>query len=681
MSVIENVLSTLNPYQEKAVYDDSSVLLLNAHVGSGKTMVLVSKVIYLANIKKIPLNKMVVLTFTNKAANEIKERLVSVDPTIKDEDMPYFGTFHSIAAKLLTNNLPIEELGYKKGYTIMDTDELLETASRLIFENHLNIKFKNKLYSRIEAVRSGKNSFGNMRQVDDIEKLWDLLVKEKLQQNKMDFNDLIENAITLLNKYPFQFEWIIIDEFQDSNHQQMDLISVLTTQHTKLFAVGDPNQIIYTWRGSQKDLFERFKLTYNAQEMTLPLNYRSTTTILDVAKAFLLNENELTGNRGLGSEVIIKNHYNSFNEAIYIAEKIKALYESGVPYKEIAILYRLQKQASPIEDVFIKEEIPYETSQKKTLKDIPVLYWFVGLLKASVNLDDKNNLYAVLKNQVFGESLTISQIRNILQADSEEQSILFEKIKGFQSWVYEHSVRDANALYGYFNLDAFISPTSSDYEENKSYITDLLMNINMHIEIIGLSLLEGLIEYLNSSALFGMHIIKDYIHLEENSVKLMTLHSCKGLEFKYVFIIGVNNGLLPFSKKDKDEYDEEKRLFYVGLTRAKDQLELSYYTNPDHYNTQSGPSEFITCLPEHLIVGDVNGNKSMDVDLIAMKRTIVENEKSIRSTSTQIPVRKAIHEKFGEGIIEKEEGDSITIVFEGYGSMTFSKTFTKLEYV
>ncbi|MER1985962.1 MAG: ATP-dependent helicase [Solibacillus sp.] len=685
MNKTEGILSVLNSYQEKAVYDESPVLLLNAHVGSGKTTVLISKILYLAHVKQVPLNKMVVLTFTNKAANEIKERLIKVDTTIKDEDMPYFGTFHSIAAKLLTNKLPIEELGYKKGFSIMDTDELLETADRLIFENRLNIKYRNNLYSRIETVRKGKSTFDSSRQIDDIERLWSLFEEEKLSQNKMDFSDLIDNAIELLNRYPHQFDWIIIDEFQDSNQQQMDLISTFSTENTQLFAVGDPNQIIYTWRGSQKDLFEQFKLTHNANEMTLPINYRSTTTILEVAKAFLLNNNELQGNREIGNEVIVKNHYNSFNEGLYLAEKIKQLHNDGVEYKDIAIFYRLQKQATPIEEVFMNENIPFEVSQKKTLKDIPILYWFVNVLRVSINLDDRNSLFSVLKNATFGENLTMSEIRDILQDDSNGKSILLEKIKGFQTWIYEDSVITADDIYNYFNMDMYILPTSSDYEQNKKFVMDFLMNINIYLEISGLKLLEGLREYLNSSALFGMQVIKDYIHLEENSVKLMTLHSCKGLEFKYVFIIGVNTGLLPFNKKSKDEQDEEKRLFYVGLTRAKDQLEISYYTNPEHYNTKSGPSEFIKCLPQNLITGDYVGNKS-EVDLVAIKRAVIEDqnlksvEEIVLNNDSNITVKKAIHEKFGEGIIEKEEGDSITINFEGYGSMTLSKMFTKLEY-
>ena len=529
MKTLEEIFKKLNEYQKEAVIDESPATLVNANVGSGKTTVLISKVFYQHFHKGIDFRDMVVLTFTNKAAAEIKKRIMDADANIKHEDMPYFGTFHSVALKMLKTILPVAHLGYTTDFTVMDPDELFEMAVELIVENGFKIKYKNKLNKRFEGLKAGSAAYASMKYNDDIEALWDAVCMEKKKQNKMDFDDLIMHAKQLLERVTFSPKWIIIDEFQDCDENQLEFIKALMCEETKIFAVGDPNQIIYTWRGSKRNIFGEFKKEYAARELTLPVNYRSSTTILEAAKCFLSAGTELLGTREIGRPITVLNHYDPFNEADYLADKIGKLHESGVCYKDITVFYRMQKQSKVIEEVFNRGGIPFEVSVRKTLTDIPVLRWYVNLLKASVNESDTSNLVSVLNDKTFGENLTKSKIKKIVHDKSDESSKLCNKIRGFES----RSLKPITAhdIYDYFNLDSYLSPTSISYEENKGYVLSLTDKILGYTTYKGCSIVEGIKEFINSSALYGADILKEDIHSTEDSVKLMTLHACKGLGF------------------------------------------------------------------------------------------------------------------------------------------------------
>jgi len=693
---LNQIFDKLNSYQKEAVLDDSPALLLNAHVGSGKTTVLIAKVLHLYLEENVDLEDMVVLTFTNKAANEIKERLINADSEhdIQDGDMPFFGTFHSVASRLLAHSLPVEELGYTKDFTIIDPDELVTMADRLIVENGYHIQYKNKLQYRLDDIRRGKILYGKMRNPDDIEELWEKIVIEKKAQNKMGFDDLIINATKLLRESTKKPKWIIVDEFQDSDSSQLEFIKAMCSPETKLFVVGDPNQIIYTWRGSDRNIFKIFKEEFYAKEMSLPINYRSSSTILDVAKQFLEDRSELEGVREPGNRITVKNHYNSFNEAQHIADQIKLLQSKGMKYKDIAVFYRIQRQSKALEEVLKREGIPFEVSRMRSLKDIPVLDWFVSLLKASVNRDDKNNIIAVLNSRQFGNALTHAQIKKLLNNKSELKSMLLEKMRGFISWCDNKTTENIHEMYNYFELDDYLSPTSSTYVENESLIIEFIESMKEHIKKTDLKLTKGIIDFLNSSALYGLNFLDDDMDIEEDSVKLMTLHACKGLEFKKVFIVGVNPGLLPMRANPKEEYEEEKRLFFVGITRVMDDLEISYQSHPDDYWVSEGPSQFIKMLPSHLIEQMEEVKNDKEVDLQAIRRKIIENKNRVienqgdtivtttaESQEDSTNEKRVKHEKYGEGLIESEDDDTITILFDGYGSKTFTRMFTTLEYL
>ena len=281
----------LNEYQKAAVLDESPVCLVRANVGSGKTTVLIEKIRYFHEKKGVPLERMTILTFTNKAADEIGQRL--------QESGNNIGTFHSVAFHLLQEELPLEELGYAKEFEVCLPEEELQLAEQLIAEQKLKIKYKNRLQKRLEEFYA-KGKTKDYK--DDFLKLAELLTKEKKRQNKMSYEDLLKNTVLLLKRHP-EFKrpaWIIIDEIQDCDERQLEMIQELKGPETRIFAVGDPNQVIYSWRGSVFNIFYRLKALYQAKELSLPVNYRSSGTILKAAARFQETGMALEGTREQG---------------------------------------------------------------------------------------------------------------------------------------------------------------------------------------------------------------------------------------------------------------------------------------------------------------------------------------------------------------------------------------------
>ncbi|AWK52169.1 DNA helicase UvrD [Clostridium beijerinckii] len=684
----EKQLERLNEYQREAVINESDACIVNANVGSGKTTVLISKIIYLHYEKNISYKDMIVLTFTNKAANEIKERLIDSDDSIQLEELEGFGTFHSVALYLLKNALTIEKLGYVKDFLVIEPKEELDIAMQIIQEEKLKIKYKNRLIKRLEQAMSiEKEEEKISRYDDDIFKLVQLLKEEKIKQNKMTFSDILLNANILLDYYKIEPKWIIIDEVQDSDKLQLDFIDKLKSESTKLFAVGDPNQVIYSWRGSSLNVVYTLKHKYDAKELSLPISYRSSSSILEAARCFQQSGNSLIGAREAGNKIVVKNQYNPFNEACYLVDKIKEIHKSGVPYKEIAIFYRLQNQSQVFEDVFLKNKIPFEVSMKKNIRDIPVLNWVIKLFRVCVNPNDFTSAIYVLSNKYYGERMTEKAARKIVKEQNIVKSELLEKMHKFLSECADFNKSDE--LYNYFEFDKYIKPTVATYKEDKESICTLLDIIMEYVKEKQMQFLSGLRDFINSSALYGVNILQKDINSDKDSVKLMTLHASKGLEFSYVFITGVNYGLIPLHTRDMEE-EEEQRLFFVGITRAKDYLELSYYTNPDYHRAASGESRYIHMIPQKLIQNDKV--KSESVNLQELKKQIQEAKAEGKKEETiivepvvevvdQVSIKQVSHKKYGTGKVLKEDDMMIEVEFDNYGIKEFIKAFSELEFL
>ena len=716
-------LQRLNEYQKAAVFDESNACLVNANVGSGKTTVLITKVMYLHCERQIPYRQMVVLTFTNKAADEIKERLLALEPDIPEEELWGFGTFHSVSLRMLKEQLPVEQLGYTKNFTVMDPDEEAELAEQLIVTYQLKIKYKNRLKKRLEQQKS--------KYKDDIETLKVLLQEAKKSQDKMTFDELLTNTCKLLKDDRESqdkieggtLSWIIVDEVQDSDEKQLALIDCLKSPNTHFFAVGDPNQVIYSWRGSAFHIFYQLKTKYQATELTLPVNYRSSKEILAVARCFMQQGGVLEGSRAeteSGEKIQIRKMYDPFQEADYLAGRIRELHEAGVPYREIAIFHRLQEQSAVFEQVFAREGIPFEVSLKKTVKDLPVLNWLLKVLRFAVNPRDLASGIAALTDKKYGDGMTVREaekelaflIEDSIGAESEKLNWIQETEKevsvgladcmiGFEKEYRDCASITAEEIWNYFSLDSYLHPTTAGYRENRALVRDFLQRMIAYQEEKKEKVLDGFREFLNLSSLYGIHILQKEIHNEDDSVKLMTLHASKGLEFSYVFITGVNYGLIPLQTKSFEEEEEEQRLFFVGITRAKEHLELSYYTNPGQYRAMPGPSRFLRMIPGKLVEGGESEKTDAAAHLQELKREILKKrqmEEDKRSSNSytekkkqqdpvlkmnrtdQRPPKKVKHSKYGYGVIISEDDIMIKVVFEDYGEKNLTKAFTALEY-
>jgi superfamily I DNA/RNA helicase len=522
----------LNKYQMEAVTLMDKHVILNAVVGSGKTTVLTHKIMYLNQIKEVPFEEMIVLTFTNKAANEIRERVSAFQDEI-GSDMKYFGTFHSVARTLLLESAEILEMGYTKEFDIIDNEKAAEMLVDIIERDKLKIKYKAKLMKRIEEFKKEKTLYGVMKNQDDIGELYQLYGLEKVKNNIMDFDDLIENCITILDE-PLNPKWIIVDEFQDTDIRQLQMIKRLGGVDTSIFVIGDPNQVIYSWRTGNDNIFNEFKNSFDAKEITLPINYRSSRTIIEAAKSLLKGSN-IEGIMGYGNPIIIRKHFDSFNEALHIARKIRELHDEGILYRDIGILYRRQAQGEVLADVLSRNEIPSKTIFKKPLP--------------------------------FEES------------------------------------------------------------EDNNYT--------------------------------------------EEGVNLLTLHASKGLEFSHVFIVGVNMGNIPLTTKRVEE-EEEVRLFFVGMTRAKNFLEISYVIKPGLPGMTSYPSPYLSMIPSNLVEREEEGKSSTLPELMELLRQDREFKREEEN------IKKVRHEKYGLGKVLFEDDSIIRVEFEGYGEKEFSKMFSPL---
>lgn len=708
-------LQRLNEYQKAAVFDESNACLVNANVGSGKTTVLITKVMYLHYEKQIPYEQMVVLTFTNKAADEIKERLYALEPEITEEQLWGFGTFHSVCLTMLKKMLPVENLGYTKEFMVMDPDEELGMAEQLILTYQLKIKYKNRLKKRLEQ----KNS----KYQDDIEKLKALLKEEKRRQDKMTFDELLENTCNLVKMSEQKMDdisWIIVDEVQDSDEKQLELIDCLKKPQTCFFAVGDPNQVIYSWRGSAFHIFYQLKTKYQATELTLPVNYRSSSEILAVARCFMQQGGTLQGGRESGDKIQIRNMYDPFQEADYLAGRIRELHASGLPYREIAIFYRLQNQSEIFEHVFEKEGIPFEVSLKKTVKDIPVLDWLIKVLRFSVNPKDKSSGIAVLADKKYGDGMSVkeaektinilsetrkTQIEILKSENAKSGSDICEKMLEFSKVYASKQVALPEDLWNYFSLENHLHPTTASYVEDRTCVMDFLERMTTYQKEQQKNVVEGFSEFLNMASLYGTNILKKEIHNENDTVKLMTLHASKGLEFSHVFITGVNYGLIPLQTKSFEEEEEEQRLFFVGITRAKEHLELSYYTSPGQYRAAPGPSRYLRMIPGNLIEGQEKDRESSATHLQDLKRQILAERAehielqeagkisggknpsantgtkniSVGNEAVTTQKRRVRHPKYGTGSVVREDDMMITVDFDDYGEKELMKMFGGLE--
>ncbi len=633
------LLAQLNPQQRQAVICTEGPLLVLAGAGSGKTRVLTYRIAYLI-AKGVAPQHILALTFTNKAAGEMRERVEQLlSATIR---LPWIGTFHSIFARLLRQQA--EKLGYTSAFTIYDEQDSRSVVREIL--EHLRISPKEYSPERIAALISrAKNAMISWQEftrkvrnpVEEVAAQVYQLYEQRLRQNNaMDFDDLLLNMIHLLEHFPDvlqhyqqQFRYILVDEYQDTNAAQFRVLSLLAQSHRNLCVVGDDAQSIYGWRGADiTNILEFQKHFPDATVIRLEQNYRSTQTILDAANAVIQHnrhqlKKKLWTEHQQGEPITVLEAYDERDEAEKIIGFIEDEVRKGRQYQEIAVLYRINALSQVLEESFRRRGIPYQIVsglsfyRRKEVKDT------LAYLRLLVNPQDQSSLLRVINepNRGIGRK-TLEVVRQIAaQRRQPLFTVLAEgatidalgsrakrAIANFVDMVrfYQQQLQqaalpevarryiEATGLLAYYQ-----SKGGEEAYEREQNIQRVLDHIAEYAQQHPEATLE---EYLQEMALVEA---LDEADMEADRVNMLTLHAAKGLEFPVVCIVAMEKSIfpLPRSYQEPRELEEERRLFYVGITRAKQKLYLSYA----RYRFQRGqrlptlPSPFLQEIPEHLV--------------------------------------------------------------------------------
>lgn len=588
----KNILSSLNDKQLEAVTYKGDKLLVLAGAGSGKTKVLTHRAAWFIEYEKVPPTNVLLLTFTNKAAKEMKERIAKLI-----SDMPGFaGTFHSFCVKLL--RIDGKEIGINPNFIIYDDADQKELIKEII--NDLNLPDDSfnpaSVLGEIGNSKSqmiGSLEYGEIVQGDYQEKVFKIynLYERMLRDiNALDFDDILIKSVELLRtkgdvlkKWQGKFSHILVDEWQDTNKIQYSLTKLLVGQSGNLTAVGDASQSIYSWRGADyKNINNLGKDYLNLKVVNLEQNYRSTQTILEAANAVISKNNshpilKLWTQNPKGIKIRLYGARNGLDEASFIVKEITSL---GINYNKVAILYRTNAQSRVLEEALLHAGIPYvlvggtKFYERKEIKDI------ISYLKVLANPKDKISLKRIEKLGV----------RRLEKFRSWKESIPKEELDNYSTLdLMDNLVKEI----GYLDL------YKKDTEENISRLENIkeLRSVATQFSILN--------EFLENVALVEQEESSKLAGDEGNRVTLMTLHAAKGLEFPIVFMVGMEEGIFPHSRSlfDSSQLEEERRLAYVGITRAKEMLYLTYANQRLFFgqNTSNPPSRFIIDIPENLL--------------------------------------------------------------------------------
>lgn len=682
----------LNNHQRHAVFQSAPNTILAAMVGSGKTTVLIAKIFYLHFIQLVPFEQMVVLTFTNKAAREIKQRISSFLGNYSDDlnkHLRYFGTFHSVARQLIDEHELLPSIGYKQGFTILDEQDKQEFLERIISQNDLDVKYQNKLSKRWDNYKkSGTTLMGSMKLEDDLIKLIQMAETEKRRSNRMDFDDLLSIGNQLLkaqNANPPK--WIIVDEFQDCNAIQLDLIENLKGKETNVFVVGDPNQSIYGWRGSDEHIFKQVQSRWNALWMELPQNYRSTASILSAAGNLLLEQNSsLIATRTAGTPISLIRHFSDQQEAFYLKEQLHELMNSNVALETVAVLFRTHEQIKLVENVLAQDNIPFQLGKRLELYDSPSQAFILRVFKLCCNPNDVDSCLAILCDSTFGIMKRSKKLLLSLRSDEKDISavstiikelekskkkvgehiLLFKQIERFSHEFLELRNANSEQLIDYLQLRNILKPTSIHHKEYLIGIDEAWREVSRYMNEKGWGNRNEIFHVaIDQVVLEGTFHINGGTKGQGRGVHLLTIHAAKGLEFDRVYIAGANTGIIPLSQhRGSQNLKEEKRLLFVAITRGKDAVEIGWHAQPTFRNALPEPSYFLNAIPEALLERKAYSSPEK-------KNTETDN------AGEWIVGTKVSHKKYGIGeIVEITDSDYIC-TFEKVGRKEFSKVFGK----
>ncbi len=599
-------LKDLNQDQKRAVLQTDGPVIILAGAGSGKTRVLTHKVMYLMLEKNIDPFNILMVTFTNKAANEMKERvqkfLVSMESHLQP---PTVATFHSLCAKIL--RVEGKQINLPSQFAIYDSQDQIDAIKQAMESLSISIKeykpssvlasisqAKNELISESEYSKYARGYFQ-----EKVARIYPMYQKMLSENHALDFDDLLsktvflfENNLQILTKYQNRFRYILIDEYQDTNRAQYILTRKLAKKWNNICVVGDFSQSIYSWRGADFTNLSRFKEDFkNTKTFSLSQNYRSTQKILDAASSVISKNTthpvlSLWTKNSEGEEVFIFEAQNEQHEIEFIVteiEKIKAKNKKNkvsFKFSDIAILYRTNAQSRVLEEIFLHNSIPYvliggtRFYERKEIKDVLAYLRF---------LDNKNDKISLKRIEKIGKR-------------KMEKFLEFQK-----SFSKDEELSTLDILDNTIKHTEYLRL----YDEQDDEDRDRLENIK-ELRSVALKF-PNLTNFLENVALVEQEYMPDRIgsQTKKDAVTLMTLHAAKGLEFPYVFMIGMEEGIFPHSRSlmEKQELEEERRLCYVGMTRAKERLFLSYARKRIFFGQRTSNiiSRFILELPENVI--------------------------------------------------------------------------------
>lgn len=630
----------LNEMQQKAVNHTEGPLLILAGAGSGKTTVLVNRVQHIIGDGYAEPWQVLAITFTNKAAGEIRERLLNtVGPQAQDI---WAYTFHSCCARILRRFG--ERLGYSNHFTIYDTDDSRRVMKHCQKQLGIDDKFLNHR-SILSEISHAKDSLIGVQEyqassVNDFRKgkigqCYELYQKELLASDAMDFDDMIFNTVRLLQEnddvrelYQNQFKYVMVDEYQDTNHAQYVLTSILADKYKNICVVGDDDQSIYRFRGATIENILSFEEHYhNATVIRLEQNYRSTQNILDGANAVISNNKKRKGKRlwtdaGAGEKIIFNTAKNEADESSFIVDEILKNVKAGRKMSDHAVLYRMNAQSRNIEIALTKSGIPHKVIggrrffDRKEIKDITAYFALINNTADNVRLQriinvPKRAIGATTVEHILEISagLGISAFE-VCQRSDEFQKIArsAQKLKDFAALItyFQQCLADGMTLSDL--LQEILEKTKySDYlnEDDPEKYDDRINNIK-ELSSMFIKYQEENPEFELSDFLEDVALVTDIdsYNSDEDSVVLMTLHSAKGLEFPIVFIPGMEEGIFPGSQSmySEEDMEEERRLAYVGITRAREKLYLINAQQRMLYGTTSRnpASRFLREIPENV---------------------------------------------------------------------------------
>lgn len=727
-------IDKLNPQQRKAVTASDGPVLIVAGPGSGKTRVLTQRIAWLIANEGIRPWQIIAVTFTNKAAREMEQRVKTMLNEQTTEGM-LLGTFHSICARILrreTEHLPLES-----NFVIFDSDDQERIVKAIIRELNLNDKLYRPASIHASISRAKNELIGaedfpvNTYRDEVVKRVYAEYQKRLIASNAVDFDDLLVYTARLLedmpavrDKYAQRFRHVLVDEFQDTNLAQYALVKHLASHHKNIFCVGDPDQSVYAWRGADYRNIKRFEQDFpDAQVILLEQNYRSHQNILDAAtgvidRAHNRRKKRLFSDRGAGEKIFFYEARDDYGEAAFVVDTIAQLvlskqFEPG----DCAVMYRTNAMSRLIEEAFLQARLPYKLVGaqrfygRREVKDV------IAFMRLVHNPADEAALGRIINvpPRGIGEKTLTTLHMVARQNETSPAAVLLDLARGADSPYYKSFTgRAALPLADFGGMFAnwrAIAPTATTVE----LFERILKDINYKEFILEDDTEESADRWENVQELkrlaleYSTRTLDEFLEnialvadqdtiTDANAPTLLTLHAAKGLEFGAVFIIGLDDGILPHSRSfdEPEQMEEERRLFYVGITRAKDRLYLlrAIQRGGRGMSEETYPSRFMDDIPADMLVGKTRTGRAPSSSFrTGMHDALAETRWSLPSHPKSAPVltshykagTRVKHPLWDEGIVlnsRMQDGDEIVdVVFESVGIKRLAASLANLQII